>query len=193
MSHYHIAYRRVSSTDQNTDRQLAEDGITFDTTYTDKCSGGSAERPELHRMLEGLRKGDTIHVHSIDRLARNLQDLQELVKVVNGKGATLRFHKEQLTFSPDENSAMSKLLLQVMGAFAEFERALIRERQAEGIAKAKEADRTKPRGERAYQGRKPTFSKDQIMKAMERNEGNKSAAARELGISYRTVLRVAQG
>lgn len=185
MSQYHIAYRRVSTVDQKTDRQLADTGITFDTTYTDKCSGGSAERPELHRMLEGLRKGDTIHVHSIDRLARNLQDLQELVKEINGKGATLRFHKEQLTFAPDESSAMSKLLLQVMGAFAEFERSIIRERQAEGIAKAKE------RG--VYQGRKPTYSQDQIMEALESNQGNKSAAARELGVSYRTVLRATQG
>ncbi len=181
MSNYNIGYLRVSTLDQNTDRQLSSIGVELDKTYIDKCSGGSRKRPKLDEMIQGLRKGDTIHVHSIDRLARNLSDLQELVATIIDVGATLRFHKEQLTFSPEENGAMSRLLLQVMGAFAEFEKALIRERQAEGIAEAK--------AKGVYKGRKTKYSPGQLKKTLDKHNGNKTAAARELGISYRTMLR----
>ncbi len=192
VSGYNIAYMRVSTVDQKTDRQLADTKITFDQVYTDKCSGKSTDRPELKRMLEALlHRGDTIHVHSIDRMARNLQDLEKLVDTINGKGVTLRFHKEQLTFSPTENTAMNRLLLQVMGAFAQFERSLIKERQREGILERQAKDKGLPpqHEDRAYKGRQAKYSYKQIKAALDKHDGNKSAAAKELGVSYRTVLR----
>jgi len=97
VSGYNIAYIRVSTIDQKADRQLHETNIHFDQTYTDKCSGKSTDRPELKKILESLRKGDIIHVHSIDRMARNLQDLEKLVDTINGLGATLRFHNRGRT------------------------------------------------------------------------------------------------
>jgi len=126
---------RVSSVDQNTDRQL--DGIELDRVFADKASGKNAgDRPQLQELLGYAREGDTIIVHSIDRLARNLDDLRRLVNDLTSRGVRIQFVKETLTFSGDD-SPMSRLLLSMMGAFAEFERAIIRERQREGIEKAK--------------------------------------------------------
>lgn len=152
MSGQTVGYIRVSSTDQKTDRQL--DGIQLDETFTDKASGGTTDRPELQKCLKHLRKGDTLVVHSMDRLARNLDDLRKIVLGLTERGVTVRFHKEGLTFSADKKDAMGELLLNVMGAFAQFERSLIRERQAEGIAKAKEKG--------VYKGRRKALSPDQI-------------------------------
>ncbi|NRH26580.1 recombinase family protein [Pseudomonas sp. MS19] len=129
-----VAYVRVSSADQCIDRQLV--GLTFDKTFTDKVSGGTTNRPQLQAMLEYTREGDTITVHSIDRLARSLADLLALVEQLTAKGVTIHFHKENLTFTGQDNG-MQKLMLQMMGSFAEFERSMIKERQAEGIAAAK--------------------------------------------------------
>ena len=131
-----VAYRRVSTADQNTDRQLA--GEKFDKVFEDKASAKDADRPELQAMLEFVREGDTVVVHSIDRLARNLADLESLIEQINGKGCAVVFRKESLTFAGGED-AMQTLMLQMMGAFAQFERAMIRERQREGIAAAKAA------------------------------------------------------
>ena len=138
-----IGYIRVSTLDQQTERQL--DGIALDQTFTDKASGKDTKRPQLELMLRFVRRGDTVVVHSMDRLARNLDDLRRIVHTLTGKGVRIAFVKEQLTFT-GEDSPMASLLLSVMGAFAEFERALIHERQREGIALAKQ------RG--AYKGRK---------------------------------------
>jgi len=99
----HIAYLRVSTVDQNTDRQLADTGINFDNTFTDKCSGSTTKRPELMRMDEFVRKGDTIHVHSIDRLARNTANLLELVTNWNDRGVSVVIHKENMKFTNDTN------------------------------------------------------------------------------------------
>ena len=133
-----VGYRRVSSIDQNTVRQL--DGIDIDRTFEDKASGKDANRPALQEALRFLREGDTLIVHSMDRLARNLVDLLHIVGNLTRKGVAVQFIKENLTFTADA-SAMSKLLLQMMGAFAEFERELIRERQREGIIHARAAGR----------------------------------------------------
>ncbi len=132
----HIGYIRVSSTNQNTDRQL--DGIQLDKTFTEKQSGTSAsDREQLQACIDYAREGDTLHVHSIDRLARNLADLQALVARINEKCVTVQFHKEGLNFAADNTaSPMNKLMLQMLGAFAEFERSIIKERQREGIDKA---------------------------------------------------------
>ena len=134
MAGQRIGYIRVSTLDQQTERQL--DGIALDQTFTDKASGKDTKRPQLELMLRFARRGDTVVVHSMDRLARNLDDLRRIVHTLTGKGVRIEFVKEQLTFT-GEDSPMSNLLLSVMGAFAQFERELIRERQREGIAIAK--------------------------------------------------------
>lgn len=104
-----VGYIRVSSSEQNTERQL--DGIHLDKTFIEKASGGSRERPQLLAMLEYLRDGDTVHVHSIDRLARNTNDLNDIVNSLNDRGITIIFHKENLTFSHDvAQSAINKLM-----------------------------------------------------------------------------------
>lgn len=130
---YSIGYIRVSSADQNTARQLA--GIKLDKVFTDKCSGGTTNRPQLQEMLRNLHRGDTIYVHEISRLARNLTDLLELIAKINGEGVSLVFVKDGITYDKEDKN--QKLILSIMGAVATFERDMIRERQAEGIAIAK--------------------------------------------------------
>jgi DNA invertase Pin-like site-specific DNA recombinase len=129
-----VGYVRVSSVDQNTERQL--DGVPVDETFTDKCSGKDTHRPALQRTLKHVRKGDVLVVHSMDRLARSLGDLLALVKELTHRGVAVEFVKENLSFTGDDTPS-SKLMLAIMGAVAEFERSMIRERQREGIAAAK--------------------------------------------------------
>ena len=129
MNGQRIGYVRVSSLDQNPDRQLEQ--ISVDRTFTDKASGKDVDRPQLDALLRFAREGDTVVVHSMDRLARNLDDLRQIVRSLTGRGIRVEFVKEGLTFT-GEDAPMATLLLSVMGAFAEFERALIRERQRGG-------------------------------------------------------------
>ena len=173
-----VGYIRVSTVDQNTARQL--DGIEVSRVFADKASGKDTARPKLDELLAFVRDGDTVIVHSMDRLARNLDDLRRLVRTLTGKGVRVEFVKESLTFTGDD-SPMATLLLSVMGAFAEFERALILERQREGIAVAKQ------RG--AYTGRKPALTAEQARQLRERAAAGerKSALAAEFGISRETV------
>jgi DNA invertase Pin-like site-specific DNA recombinase len=124
MAGQRVGYVRVSTLDQRTDRQL--DGVELDRVFTDKASGKDVVRPQLDALLAFVRDGDTVVVHSMDRLARNLDDLRRLVRALTGKGVRVQFVTENLTFT-GEDTAMATLLLSVMGAFAEFERALIRE------------------------------------------------------------------
>lgn len=138
-----IGYIRVSTLDQNPDRQL--EGVQVSKVFIDKASGKDTQRPQLEALLSYVREGDTLVVHSMDRLARNLDDLRRMVQQLTGRGVRIEFVKESLAFT-GEDSPMANLLLSVMGAFAEFERALIRERQREGISLAKQ------RG--VYRGRK---------------------------------------
>lgn len=175
-----IGYARVSSADQNSERQL--DGVELAKLFTDKASGKDSQRPQLKAMLEFVREGDTVVVHSLDRLARNLDDLRSLVQTLTKKGVTVEFMKERLTFTGDD-SPMANLMLSVMGAFAEFERALIRERQREGIAIAKK------RG--AYKGRKKSLSSSEAEEVRRRvAEGEqKKRLALELGISRQTLYQ----
>ncbi len=183
MSGQRVGYVRVSTLDQVTDRQL--DGVQLDRTFTDKASGKDVARPQLKAMLAFVRDGDTVVAHSMDRLARNLDDLRALVRTLTGRGVRVEFVKEQLTFT-GEDSPMANLLLSVMGAFAEFERALIRERQREGIALAK------ARG--AYRGRRPTLSPEQAKQLRARVAAgeSKAAVARDYRISRQTVYQYLQ-
>lgn len=144
--------------------------------FTDKASSKDTLRPELDSLLAFARDGDTAVVHSMDRLARNLDDLRRLVQKLTQRGARIEFVKECLTFT-DEDSPMTNLMLSVMGAFAKFERPLIRERQCEGIALAKQ------RG--AYRGRKKSLSGEQIAELKRRVAAGEQKAklAREFGIS----------
>ncbi|MDG9888551.1 MULTISPECIES: recombinase family protein [Pseudomonas] len=172
-----VGYVRVSSVDQSTERQL--DGVALDKVFTDKESGATTDRPQLQAMLEYVREGDTIIVHSIDRLARSLADLLRLVEELNTKGIHIRFHKEQLEFT-GENNPMQKLMLSMMGSFAEFERAMIRERQREGIEKAK--------AKGVYKGRSKTVDDEAIRAAIAGGLSFRKAAE-ELGVSLSTVQR----
>jgi len=179
-----IGYVRVSSLDQNPERQL--DQVKVDRVFTDKASGKDTKRPQLESLLSYIREGDTLVVHSMDRLARNLDDLRRIVQSQTKRGVRIEFVKESLTFT-GEDAPMSNLLLSVMGAFAEFERALIRERQREGIALAKQ------RG--AYRGRKPTLSTEQVSELQRRAQSGekKSQLAREFGISRETLYQYLRG
>jgi len=139
-SFQNVGYIRVSSLGQNTERQLLD--VKLDKIFTDRLSGQNADRPQLIACIDHLREGDVLHVHSIDRLARNLLDLQNIVKQLNAKGVSIIFHKEQLEFNANKDAdnmkaSMQTLTLQLLGAFAQFERSLIKNRQAEGIANAK--------------------------------------------------------
>ena len=173
-----VGYQRVSTVDQNTNRQL--DSVQVDKTFTDTASGKDTNRPELARALDYVREGDTLVVHSMDRLARNLEDLRRIVRELTGKGVRVEFVKESLTFT-GEDSAMNTLLLSMLGAVAEFERSMILERQREGIVLAKAAGK--------YKGRKASLTGDQARHLRERLAGGESVTglAKEYGVSRQTV------
>src|ERR671915_1087996 len=112
MSGQYIGYIRVSTLDQHTARQL--DGIEVDKTFTDKASGKDTKRPQLELLMSFVRSGDTVIVHSMDRLARNLDDLRRIVQTLTGKGVCIEFIQEHLTFR-GEDSPMANLMLSVPG------------------------------------------------------------------------------
>src|ERR687883_1122962 len=183
MAGQRIGYIRVSTLDQQIERQL--EGGALDKIFVDHASGKDTKRPQLELMLRFARRGDTVIVHSMDRLARNLDDLRRIVHTLTGKGVKIEFVKEQLTFT-GEDSPMAGLLLSVMGAFAEFERALIHERQQEGIVLAKQ------RG--AYKGRKKALAAAAVTEVRARIAAgvSKTKAAREFGISRQTLYQYLQ-
>jgi DNA invertase Pin-like site-specific DNA recombinase len=177
MTGQRIGYKRVSTVDQSTVRQL--DGVSVDKVFEDKASGKDTDRPQLQLCLEFLREGDTLVVHSMDRLARNLVDLRRMVSELTGKGIKVEFVKESLTFT-GQDSPMANLLLSMLGAVAEFERALINERQREGIKLAKEKG--------VYRGRKPSLTVEKFNGLLTRKKAGEtvSALCRESGISRET-------
>ena len=171
-----IGYRRVSSESQNLDRQ----DLDCDKIFEEKVSGAKRDREALAQMIEFAREGDEVIIWSIDRLARDLRDLQDIISTLNDKGVSISFLKEKLTFSGDSDDAFARLQLQMMGAFAEFERNIIRSRQAEGIARAK------ARG--VYKGRKKTTDENRLRKM--KDEGHSVTEIAELvGVSRMTVYR----
>jgi DNA invertase Pin-like site-specific DNA recombinase len=180
-----IGYVRVSSEDQNDARQL--EGMVLEKTFTDKASGKDTNRPKLQAMLEFVREGDHIYVHSMDRLSRSLRDLQETVERLTDKGISVSFVKEHLTFEPPSTgadahkTAYSTLMLQLLGAVSQFERALIKERQREGIAIAK--------AKKVYKGRKPALDKASASKLKEMAQAgvSKVEIAEKFGISRASV------
>ena len=169
-----IGYVRVSTLLQNENRQL--EGINLDHVFTDKISGKDKDRPELNRCMEHVRAGDTLHVHSIDRLARNLRDLETIIRDLVSKGVAVKFEKEGLSFTGDD-TPMNTLMLQVMGACAQFELSMIKERQREGIAVAKKKG--------VQIGRKAALDKTSIdtIKDLWRSGKNKMEIAEAMGVS----------
>lgn len=183
MSGQNIGYVRVSSINQSTERQDIElDGCRLHRMFTEKVSGKDMNRPQLIELMKYAREGDTVYVHSMDRLARNLDDLRKIVRELNSRGVCVHFQKENLKFNGDD-SPMSNLLLSVMGAFAEFERALIKERQMEGIAIAK--------AKGAFKGRKRSITNEMITEINKRifNGEKKTHVARDMGISRETLYQ----
>lgn len=176
-----IGYIRVSTVDQNTSRQL--DGVDLTKVFEDKCSGKNADRPQLQAMIEYAREGDTVHVHSLDRLARNFDNLKTIVKTLSEKGVNVHFHKENLQFNCSENglSPMNELMFTMLAAFAQFERSIILERQREGIAIAKK--------EKKYKGGEPKLTEEEFekMKLLLETGVSKSEIARQLKITRQTI------
>ena len=185
MSGQIIGYRRVSSEGQNLDRQL--DGLQLDQLFEEKISGKDTDRPELQRMTEYARKGDTVVVHSLDRLARSLLDLRKIVADLNNKGVAVRFVKEGMEFDAGSEEPFKVLMLNMLGSFAEFERSLIKSRQAEGIRLAKQ------RG--AYKGRSKSLNAEQATEARARVAAGvpKARVAKDLGVTRQTLYKYLEG
>ncbi|WP_159626736.1 recombinase family protein [Actinomyces sp. zg296] len=177
-----VGYARVSTTDQRLDRQVAALG-QVDRLFTDEASGSSRRRPGLQAALAYVRDGDELVVSSMDRLARSVRDLADLVDELTGRGVSVSFLREGQVYRDGDADPMSRLLLGVLGAVAEFERAIIRERQAEGIAAAK------ARG--AYTGRTRSLTDADVERARARLAAGvpKAVIARDLGVHRSTLHR----
>ena len=174
-----FGYARVSSTDQDLSIQLDALRVAgCDVVRQEKVSGTSRQgRAELDTLLSFVREGDTLVVTRIDRLARSVKDLQDIVFELRGKGVALRATEQPI----DTSTPAGKAFLDMLGVFAEFETSLRRERQLEGIAKAKAAG--------VYQGRKPDLPREAIQKA--RADGmTPTAIATHFGVARSSVYRV---
>jgi DNA invertase Pin-like site-specific DNA recombinase len=182
ISGQNVGYVRVSTAEQNPDRQLASLSIcNIDKMFIDYASGKSMTRPELDKALQYIREGDTFIIWSIDRLSRSVKDLLYMVDTLTKRGITIKFIKENMTFSNAKSDPMSNLILGVLGAVSEFELALIRERQLEGISIAKEQGK--------YKGRKKSLNATQVLRAKEMvlNGMTKSKVAKTFEISRQTL------
>ena len=176
-----IGYIRISTSEQNLSRQL--ESVKLDKIFEEKISSTAITRPVLIECINYLREGDTLHVHCIDRLARNLGDLQNIVSSLNEKGVIVHFHTENMTFTSNA-SPLQGLLFQTLEAFTQFEKNLIRERQQEGIERAKKEGR--------HLGRPRKISledkKDILIKL---KEGKSPAViAEEYGVSVSSVYKL---
>lgn len=181
-----IGYQRVSTIEQKTDRQDFN-GYQVDKVFTDKASGKDRDRPSLMECLNYLREGDTLVVHSLDRLARSLTDLSNIVAEQTSQGVTVIFIKEALTFKKDEQNPTAELMLNILGSIAQFERSLILERQREGIEKAKADGR--------YLGRKPSLTVEQCenIKTKQKDGVPIARLAKDYKVSRPTIYKVLDG
>lgn len=175
-----VGYVRVSSIQQNTERQLAD--IPLDKVFTEKASGKNAEREQLNALLNYVREGDTVHVHELSRLGRNVRDLLTIIEELKEKGASIHFHKERLVAGADED-AVSRMMLNVLASVAQMEREMMLERQAEGYAAAKAAGRIVGRGN----GK--AVDRIGIVSALA-GGGSIRQVAKDFGISTQTVQRI---
>ena len=175
-----IGYIRVSTQEQNTMRQeVLMEALGVDEVYIDRMSGKNTNRPELQKMMEYVRKGDTVIVESISRFARNTRDLLELVEKLTAKGVEFVSKKEAI----DTTTPTGKFMLTVFGAVAELERNYILQRQREGIAIAKEQGK--------YAGRKPirTPEFEQVTAKWRSGAITAAEAMRTLHVSKSTFYR----
>jgi DNA invertase Pin-like site-specific DNA recombinase len=182
-----VGYRRVSSAGQRLDRQ---DLGTVDKVFEDKVSGKSTlDRPGLQECLRYVRDGDTLRVYSADRFARSLTDLLALLDDLTGRGVRVEFVKEGMAFDPQDSDPFKRCMVSVIGAFAEMERAIIRQRQAEGIALAKERDGF------AGCGRKPALTPEEVATARQRHADGVTLArlVKDYGVSKSTMQHVLKG
>jgi DNA invertase Pin-like site-specific DNA recombinase len=173
-----IGYIRVSTVDQNTERQLLN--IELDNSFTDKCSGKDTDRPALKQLIEYAREGDVIHCHDISRMARNTEDLLRLVKEFTDQGISLKFHKEHLEFTGESNP-MQQLMLTMLGGIYQFERAMILERQREGIAIAKQKGK--------YRGKPVDVALHEQIRLKSAEGMNKMQIAKSIGCARATVYK----
>ncbi|APG18850.1 DNA invertase Pin [Kosakonia radicincitans] len=172
-----IGYVRVSTQEQNIERQLvALEGC--ERIYTDRLSGKDTERPELQRMINDVQAGDTVRIKSVDRLARNTKDLLTLLDSLLEKNVSVFFIDTNMTFS---NNPVSKFMITMLGAVGELERGFINQRQAEGIALAKD------RG--VYKGRPGDGSTTRNVKRYKAEGMTQQAVSDVLGIGIATVKR----
>jgi len=173
-----VGYVRVSTDEQNPERQL--NGYPCDKVFVEYASGKNMERPQLQSMMDYMREGDLLVVHSMDRLARKLDDLLYIVRYLNRNKVAVKFLKENLTLDGDQN-AMTELILGIFAAVAQFERAWHLERQKEGIKAAK------ARG--VYKGSKKKLTDEQIqtLKVKLQLGVPKARIARELKVTVPTI------
>jgi DNA invertase Pin-like site-specific DNA recombinase len=177
--HQTVAYIRVSSVQQSTDRQLV--GVDYDKEFIEKVSAKDTTRPQLQAMLEHVREGDTVVVHSMDRLARNTKDLLEIVEGLKAKGVSIKFIKENLSFTAGADNSMNNLMLTMLGAVAQFERELMLERQREGIEAAKQKG--------LYKGRSASIDREVIMSDINNGLSVRKTAAKH-GVAVSSVSRI---
>ena len=177
-----IGYARVSTTGQSLDVQLEKlEAVGASKIFQEKLSGSSADRPELQNMIEYIRdgEGDQVVVTKLDRLARSTKDLLTIRDQIEDKGATLQI----LNINLDTATPTGKMMFTMLGAIATFEREIMLERQADGIAKAKAAGR--------YKGRKPTATaKTAEVLQMVAEGKTRQAIADQLGIGIASVYRI---
>lgn len=178
-----VGYVRISTKEQNTARQdELMKSLEVEKVYTDKMSGKNTERPELQKMMDFVREGDTVIVESFSRFARNTRDLLDLVDALKEKRVQFVSKKE----SVDTNGATGKLILTIFAGLVEFERDAILERQAEGIAIAKTEERMNGRPKKAVD----TF--EAIYLDVKAGKLSATAAAKQIGISRSTWYRKAR-
>ena len=177
----HIAYIRVSSLQQNSERQLADTGITFEKVFTEKVSAKDTNREAFLAMMEYLREGDTLHVHDISRLARNTTDLLSTVDALTKRGVAIQYHHEGI--KTGYNSPTGKLVLTLLSGICQMEREMMLLRQREGYEAAKAAGRIAGRGNGRH------IPRTEILAALASGGSVRSVAA-DFGVSTNTISRI---
>ena len=202
-----IAYIRASTLTQSKVRQLQ--GVEYDEAFEDKVNGKGNDLPGLNAMIKFLREGDVVHVDNLSRLGRNIKELRELIAELISKGVTVKFHKEQLTFS-NSSDAMSKLLLNMLSAIEAFEQEVLLEYpnearfehqseaplehqsvaplERQSVAPFERENEGVGKGEVKYRGRKASIDNDMILSLLEGGMSIRKVAAR-LGLGVSTVQR----
>lgn len=175
-----IGYIRVSSVQQNNERQL--EGVELDRVFTETASGKNAEREQLKAMIEYVREGDVIHCHELSRLGRSVKDTLTIIDEIKAKGASVIFHKEGITAGAEETAA-SKMMLNVFAAVAQMEREYMLERQAEGYQAAKAAGRISGRGKGRH------IDREAIAEALKAG-GSVRKTAEQFNVSPFTVQQI---